>query len=42
MVTWTREQPGKDVERSVWGYALEVESIRYTDGLDIRERENKF
>lgn len=31
----------QNVEKSVRGYALEVESIWYADGLDIRERENR-
>lgn len=32
----------KGGEKSVWGYALEVESLRYTGRLDITERENRY
>ena len=35
MVAWSREHPGKI------GWASEVESIRHTDTLNLREREGR-
>lgn len=32
---------GKDRGKLIFGYALKVESVGLTDGLDIREREKR-
>lgn len=40
MVSLDQGEAVKDGEKSVLGFALEIESIRYTDVLDIRKRGN--